>query len=83
MTIHSLTLEQLVPEASLVPRRWTSPTTTRNAYRQKLEAIGFVNVRVRSIAHFVYPGTLKYSGLRRAGRRLKDTIIPSADKPGA
>ena len=63
----------------LVLRRWASPIQNyydRNVYRQKLEAIGFVNVQVRSIAHFVFPGTLKYSELRRAGHTLEDTVIP-------
>jgi len=63
----------------LVLRRWASPVENyydRNVYKQKLEAAGFVNVQVRSIAHFVFPGTLKYSEMRRAGRSLEDTVIP-------
>jgi microcystin synthetase protein McyJ len=62
----------------LVLRRWASPVENfydRNVYKQKLEAAGFVNVQVRSIAHFVFPGTLKYSELRRAGKSMETAVI--------
>ena len=63
----------------LVLRRWASPIENfydRNVYKQKLEAVGFVNVVVKPIGRFVFPGTLKYSELRRGGLSLEDTVIP-------
>jgi len=63
----------------LVLRRWASPIDNfydRNVYKQKLEAAGFVNVVCKSIARFVFPGTLKYSELRRSGLSLEQTVIP-------
>lgn len=63
----------------IVLRRWASPIENyydRDVYKQKLEAIGFINVRCRPIGDSVFPGTLKYSELRRGGSKLEDTIIP-------
>jgi len=63
----------------IVLRRWASPIENyydRYEYQRKLEAIGFVNVRCRSISQHVFPGTLKYSEMRRAGSKLEDTVIP-------
>jgi microcystin synthetase protein McyJ len=63
----------------LVLRRWASPIENyydRNVYKQKLEACGFVNVQCTPIGRFVFPGTLKYSELRRSGLRLEDATIP-------
>ena len=63
----------------LVLRRWASPLENyydRNVYKQKLEAVGFVNVTCRPIGRYVFPGTLTYSTLRRAGRSLEEAVIP-------
>lgn len=63
----------------MVLRRWASPIENyydRDVYKQKLEACGFVNVQVRPIGNYVFPGTLKYSEMRRAGSKLEDTTIP-------
>ena len=63
----------------LVLRRWASPVENyydRHEYQRKLEACGFTNVTCRPIGRYVFPGTLKYSELRRAGSRLEDTVIP-------
>jgi len=62
----------------LVLRRWASPAENfydRNVYVEKLKALGFVNVSVRSIGNDVFPGTLRYSKLRRSGVRLEDAIV--------
>lgn len=67
----------------IVLRRWASPIENyydRNVYKQKLEAAGFVNVACRSIGDFVFPGTLKYSELRRAGTTLEKAVIPELSK---
>jgi microcystin synthetase protein McyJ len=63
----------------LVLRRWASPVENfydRNEYQRKLEACGFTNVMIKPIGHHVFPGTLKYSELRRAGRSIKESVIP-------
>jgi microcystin synthetase protein McyJ len=62
----------------LVLRRWASPAENfydRNVYAQKLRAAGFTNVTMRSIGDDVFPATLKYSKLRRAGAKLEDAIV--------
>jgi microcystin synthetase protein McyJ len=63
----------------LMLRGWATPLENyydRDVYKQKLEACGFVNVRYRSIALDVFPGTLKYKELRRSGLTLEDAAIP-------
>ncbi|MEY4582835.1 MAG: hypothetical protein RL701_7538 [Pseudomonadota bacterium] len=63
----------------LVLRRWASPIENyydQHVYKRKLEAAGFTNVTCRSIGQYVFPGTLKYSELRRAGATLNDAVIP-------
>lgn len=63
----------------IVLRRWASPIENyydRNVYKQKLEAAGFINVECKPIGHYVFPGTLKYSELRRAGTSLEKAVIP-------
>jgi microcystin synthetase protein McyJ len=62
----------------LVLRRWAAPVENfydRNAYAQKLAAAGFENVHIRSIGNDVFPGTLKYSKLRRNGAKLEDAVV--------
>jgi microcystin synthetase protein McyJ len=62
----------------LVLRRWASPVENfydRDEYARKLAAIGFVNISVRSIREQVYPGTLRYSKLRRSGVSLRDARV--------
>jgi len=72
----------------IVLRRWASPVENfydRNVYADKLRAIGFVNVRVRSIGEHVFPATLRYSKLRRSGVKLEDAIVklrPDEIEPG-
>ena len=66
----------------LILRGWATPIENyydRDVYKQKLEACGFVNVQYRSIAVDVFPGTLKYKELRRAGFSLEDAAIPELD----
>jgi microcystin synthetase protein McyJ len=63
----------------LVLRHWASPIENyydRHVYKRKLEAAGFVNVTCQPIGEFVFPGTLKYSALRRAGSSLESAVIP-------
>jgi microcystin synthetase protein McyJ len=60
-------------------RHWATPLENyydRNEYMRRLRAAGFVNVQCRSIGHYVFPHTLKYSELRRAGGRVESTVIP-------
>jgi hypothetical protein len=45
-------------------------------YTRRLEACGFVNVQCRSISQHVFPHTLKYSDMRRAGGSVETTTIP-------
>jgi microcystin synthetase protein McyJ len=62
----------------LVLRRWASPVENfydRNVYTEKLQLAGFVNVSIRSIGDHVFPGTLKYSKLRRSGVKLEDAVV--------
>jgi microcystin synthetase protein McyJ len=60
-------------------RHWATPIENyydRNEYKRKLEAVGFVNVQVRSIGDYVFAHTLKYSEMRRAGGQVESTVIP-------
>jgi microcystin synthetase protein McyJ len=62
----------------LVLRRWASPVENfydRDVYAEKLRSIGFVNVSVRSICRDVFPGTLRYSTLRRSGVPLLEARV--------
>jgi microcystin synthetase protein McyJ len=62
----------------LVLRRWASPVENfydRDEYARKLAAIGFTNVKVRSICEDVYPATLTYSKLRRSGVSLDEARV--------
>ena len=47
----------------------------RNEFKRKLEAIGFVNVQMRSIGHFVNPQHQRYAALRRAGKSMEEAIV--------
>ena len=61
-------------------RHWATPLENyydRNEYTRKLEACGFINVRCRSISEHVFPHTLKYSDMRRAGGAVDTTVIPT------
>ncbi len=65
----------------MVLRRWASPVENfydRDEYKRKLEAIGFVNVSVKSICRDVFPGTLRYSKLRRSGVSLNEAVVSLA-----
>lgn len=62
-----------------VLRHWATPLENyydRNEYMRRLRACGFVNVQCRSISEHVFPHTLKYSDLRRAGGSVETTVIP-------
>jgi microcystin synthetase protein McyJ len=62
----------------LVLRRWASPVENfydRDEYARKLAAIGFTNIKVRSICEDVYPATLTYSKLRRSGVSLDEARV--------
>lgn len=51
-------------------RRWGIPAANmydRDGYRERLEAHGFVETRIDSIRHHVFPGMHKYAELRRRG----------------
>jgi microcystin synthetase protein McyJ len=60
-------------------RHWATPLENyydRNEYVRRLQACGFVNVQCRSISEHVFPHTLKYSDMRRAGGSVETTVIP-------
>ena len=60
-------------------RHWATPLANyydRHEYGRLLERCGFVNVQCRSISQHVFPHTLKYSELRRAGGRVDNTVVP-------
>lgn len=60
-------------------RHWATPVENyydRNEYKRRLEAVGFVNVQVRTISDYVFAHTLKYSDMRRAGSSFENTVIP-------
>jgi microcystin synthetase protein McyJ len=62
----------------VVLRRWASPVENyydRNVYADKLRAIGFVNVQIRSIGDYVFPMTLRYSNLRNSGVSQDDAVV--------
>jgi microcystin synthetase protein McyJ len=63
----------------LVLRRWASPVENfydRHVYQRKLEACGFTNVVIKPIGPHVFPATLQYSALRRAGRTIEQAVVP-------
>ncbi|HKU36825.1 MAG TPA: methyltransferase domain-containing protein, partial [Polyangiales bacterium] len=72
----------------MVLRRWASPVENyydRNVYAEKLRAIGFENVEIRSIGNDVFPMTLRYSNLRNSGVSQDDAIVnlrPDEIEPG-
>ncbi len=47
----------------------------RNEYCERMEAIGFANVRGRSIRHHVLPGISQYRRARRAGTPMHDVVV--------
>jgi microcystin synthetase protein McyJ len=62
----------------LMLKRWCVPLSNmydRDEYCRKLEAIGFVNVRVESIRNYVFPGVTKYHALRNRGVPLNEAVI--------
>ena len=62
-----------------VLRHWATPLENyydRNEYVRRLQACGFVNVQCRSISQHVFPHTMKYSEMRRAGGSVETTVIP-------
>ena len=64
--------------ARLLLKRWSVPLANvydRDEYARRLQALGFVNVEVRSIRNHVFPGNAKYSKLRHAGRTMAETVI--------
>jgi microcystin synthetase protein McyJ len=72
----------------MVLRRWASPVENyydRNVYADKLRAIGFVNVQIRSIGDYVFPMTLRYSDMRNRGLSQEEAIVnlkPEEIEPG-
>lgn len=43
--------------------------------KQKLESLGYVNVKGESISHHVYPGIDQYARLRRSGAKMSDIQV--------
>jgi microcystin synthetase protein McyJ len=52
----------------------------RNEFKRKLEGVGFVNVQMRSIGHFVNPQHQRYAELRRAGKSMEEAIVEPMSK---
>jgi len=55
----------------------------RNEFKRKLEKVGFVNVQMRSIGHFVNPHHQKYAKMRHAGVPMEQAVvqpIPQAER---
>jgi microcystin synthetase protein McyJ len=64
--------------ARLISKRWSVPLANlydRDEYARRLQAVGFVNIEVRSIRNHVFPGNAKYTKLRQAGRSMADAVI--------
>jgi microcystin synthetase protein McyJ len=47
----------------------------RNEFKRKLERVGFVNVQMRSIGHFVNPHHQQYAKMRHAGVRMEEAVV--------
>ena len=55
----------------------------RNEFKRKLERVGFVNVQMRSIGHFVNPHPQAYAKMRHDGVSMEEAVvspIPEADR---
>jgi microcystin synthetase protein McyJ len=64
--------------ARLIAKRWSAPLANlydRDEYARRLQAVGFVNIEVRSIRNHVFPGNSKYTKLRQAGRSMAEAVI--------
>jgi microcystin synthetase protein McyJ len=48
----------------------------RNEFKRLLERVGFVNVQMRSIGHFVNPQYQRYDKMRLAGVPMEKAIVP-------
>lgn len=62
----------------LVLRHWASPIENyydRDVYRAKLAAAGFTNIRIERIGDYVFPGTLSYASLRKAGKSMAEARV--------
>jgi microcystin synthetase protein McyJ len=62
----------------LMLKRWSVPLRNfydRDEYCRKLAAVGFKDVRCRSIRHFVFPGNAKYRRMRQSGRAIAEAIV--------
>jgi microcystin synthetase protein McyJ len=47
----------------------------RNEFKRKLEQVGFVNVQMHSVGHFVNPHHQRYAKLRKAGVQMEKAIV--------
>lgn len=59
-------------------RRWGYPPENaydRDIYRDRLQALGFEDVSVRSIRNYVYPGIDRYAEARKAGKSMMDARV--------
>jgi microcystin synthetase protein McyJ len=67
-------------------RHYATPVANyydRNEFKRKLEQVGFVNIQMRSIGHFVNPHYDRYNKLRLAGVPMEEAIvqpIPQAER---
>jgi microcystin synthetase protein McyJ len=67
-------------------RHYATPVANyydRNEFKRKLEQVGFVNVQMRSIGHFVHPHYQRYDKMRQAGASMAEAVvqpIPQAER---
>jgi microcystin synthetase protein McyJ len=70
--------ERATMRTKLVLRHWASPIENyydRDVYRAKLAAAGFTNIQIRRIGDQVFPGTLAYANLRKAGKSMAEARV--------
>jgi microcystin synthetase protein McyJ len=72
--------------ARLALRHYATPVANyydRNEFKRKLERVGFVNVQLRSIGHFVNPHFHTYDRMRHTGVPMEKAVIqpiPEAER---
>lgn len=67
----------------LVWKIWAIPPENvydRNVYCEKLEALGFVDVKAESIRNYVFPGISRYRELRRQGQSMQEVRIELSEE---
>ena len=72
----------------VVLRKWAMPAENyydRHVYRDKLAALGFQHIQMRSIASYVFPGVVHYSWQRLQGKSMHEarvTLTPELIEEG-